>query len=71
MLDAIGWAVTVGAIVGVVLNNHRIRYCFVLWFFTNAATAGLHVNAGLWPLVARDVVFLVLAVHGWLKWSNA
>ena len=58
------------AIVGVVLNNRRLRACFVIWILSNLMSAGLHVDAGLWSLAVRDLVFLCLAVEGWVKWGR-
>ena len=69
-MEMIGLAATVVALAGVILNNHRIRWCFVLWWFSNAASGGLHVAAGMWSLAIRDLAFLVLAVHGWRCWGK-
>lgn len=70
-LEIAGWLVSLVAVGGVVLNNYGRRLCFVVWIFSNAATAALHLmTAAPMGLVARDVVFLALAVHGWLKWSK-
>ena len=70
MTEAIGAIAGIVAVAGVVLNNYRMRLCFVFWLASNAMSAGLHVHAGLWSLAARDMVFLALAVHGWLAWGR-
>lgn len=70
LIEIIGTTVTVAAIAGVVLNNHRLRACFIVWLFTNGITAGIHAHAGIWSLVFRDVVFFGLAVHGWFMWGR-
>jgi len=70
MSNLLGWITTVLAVSGVVLNNHRMRACFVLWFFSNAISAGLHIQEGMWPLVARDLIFNALAVHGFILWGR-
>jgi len=70
MIDAIGWVASVLAVAGVVLNNNRLRVCFLVWLVSNAMSAGLHVHAAMWPLAARDLVFMVLAVHGWWCWGR-
>jgi len=69
-IEAIGWVVTAVAIAGVVLNNRRRRACFVLWMVSNALTAMLHVHAGLYALAVRDLIFLALAVQGWVLWGR-
>jgi len=72
----IGWIASAGAIVGVVLNNYRLRACFLVWLGTNAMSAVLHVR-GYWlgdgamlSLAARDLIFMLLAVHGWRAWGR-
>lgn len=70
VVELIGAASAVLAIAGVVLNNYRLRTCFVLWWFSNAASGGLHVWAGLWSLAGRDAVFLILAVQGFVLWGR-
>lgn len=70
MIELIGAIATALAIGGVLLNNHRLRVCFLVWLVSNAITLGLHLHAGLFSLAARDVAFLLLAVHGWVKWGR-
>lgn len=70
MLELVGIVATVLAILGVVLNNRRLRNCFLLWLLSNSMTAAIHAYAGIWSLFARDVVFLILAVEGWYKWKG-
>lgn len=70
MLEVIGIISSVMAIAGVVLNNRMRIECFYLWWVSNAIFVGIHVHAGIWSLAGRDVVFLVLAVHGWHCWKK-
>ncbi|MFA5692273.1 MAG: nicotinamide mononucleotide transporter [Acholeplasmataceae bacterium] len=69
-IELIGIAASVIAIIGVLMNNRRMRACFVLWIVSNGLSALIHVQAGIWSLAARDIVFFVLAVEGWLLWSE-
>lgn len=62
--------VSAAAIYGVILNNHRIRFCFLIWIFTNAAAGIFHVQSAQYGLLFRDLVFLILAVHGWFLWKK-
>ena len=71
MTESVGWIVTCVAVGGVLLNNHRRRECFMLWLFSNAGSCGLHLAASMWALVARDLVFFVLAIHGLAAWRRA
>jgi nicotinamide riboside transporter PnuC len=70
LIETISIIATAIAIAGVVLNNHRMRACFVVWMFSNAITLGIHLSAGLYGLAGRDLAFLALAVHGWVKWGR-
>ena len=64
MTEIIGTIAAALAITGVLLNNRRLRPCFIVWMFSNAVSLGLHVNAGLYSLAVRDGVFLILAFDG-------
>lgn len=56
------------AIAGVVANNHRLRWCFLLWLVSNSIALVIHGICGPLAYVVRDLVFLCLAVHGWFTW---
>ena len=68
MIELIGTVVLITGVAGVLLNNRRLRICFIIWMFSNALSAGIHAYAGLWSLMVRDAVFFALAIEGWLKW---
>ena len=70
MIETIGTITTIFAVAGVILNNRRIRWCFILWLVSNGLSLLIHVQAGIWSLVVRDGIFLILAVEGWIKWGN-
>jgi len=70
MTELIGSIATVLAIIGVVGNNRRLRWCFLLWMVSNSLTLVIHAQTGVWSLVVRDAVFLVLAVEGWHRWGK-
>lgn len=68
--ELIGAVAAFLAIAGVLANNRRRRVCFGLWMVSNALSAALHAQAGLWSLCGRDIVFFVLAVEGWRLWRR-
>ena len=70
MIELIGTLATIGAIIGVIANNRRLRWCFLIWFVTNAASLGIHVYVCVWSMAARDAVFMALAVDGWIRWGK-
>ena len=70
MIELIGTIATILAIAGAKLANHKLRICFALWLVSNSLTLIIHVHVGVWSLVARDAIFLILAVEGWVKWGK-
>ena len=70
MIEIIGIISTILAITGVIANNRRLRWCFIIWMVSNAMSLAIHAEAGIWSFVARDAVFLALAVEGWFKWGR-
>jgi nicotinamide riboside transporter PnuC len=70
MKEIIGLVATGLAVGGVVLNNRKMISCFALWIISNAISAGLHANVGLWSLFLRDGIFIILAIEGWHRWSR-
>jgi nicotinamide riboside transporter PnuC len=70
-LEILGTVATVLAVVGVVLNNHKVIHCFLFWLISNSLTLYLHLRGRMWSLAVRDAVFLGLAVAGWFQWRAA
>ena len=70
MVELIGTIATILAVTGVVLNNRRLRVCFLLWLLSNSLSLVIHAQTPVWSLVARDGIFLILAVEGWFKWRK-
>lgn len=70
MSDWVGYLATVLAVIGVVLNNRMDRRCFIVWTVSNLICLWIHAGAEIWSLAIRDVVFTVLAVDGWRRWSG-
>ena len=61
---------TVLAVVGNVLNIKKMKAGFMVWLACNLISGILHYKAGMYGLVLRDVIFSVLAVVGYIKWSR-
>ena len=66
-MEIIGVASTLLAVTGVFLNNRKIRICFLVWMVSNGLSLLIHSRARIWSLTARDAIFLVLAVEGWVR----
>ena len=70
MIELLGTIATILAVVGVVLNNRRLIWCFPLWLASNSLCLYIHAEASIWSLAARDATFLLLAVEGWYRWKK-
>ena len=70
MIEIIGFISGVLAVIGVLANNRKLRWCFLVWMVSNAMSLAIHAEAGIWSFVARDAVFLILAVEGWIMWGR-
>ncbi len=68
IIQLLGLVGSAFAIAGVLLNNRMRIECFYLWLVSNSLCACVHAYTGLWTLVIRDVVFLMLAVQGLRHW---
>ncbi len=69
-IEGIGAIAAILAIVGVLANNRRLRWCFLLWMLSNVMTGFIHAESAIWSLLVRDVVFFILAFEGWLRWGR-
>ena len=70
MIEIISAIAAAAAVMGVWLNNHQRRHCFVLWMASNGVSVAIHISAGLWTMAGRDVLFFLAAIHGWKIWSR-
>ena len=70
MIEIFGILATILAIVGVVFNNRKLTICFYFWIVSNAITAAIHFDAGIYRLLIRDLVFFVLAIEGLFRWRK-
>ena len=70
MNEILGIIVTILAVVGVIFNNRKMPICFYFWLLSNSLSGLIHYNCGVYSLLVRDVVFLVLAIDGLIKWRK-
>lgn len=69
-IEIMGIVAGVLAVTGCLLNNRRLRWCFLVWFVSNLITAVIHFDVGVWSLLARDLIFMTLAAEGWIRWGK-
>ena len=69
-LIKVSWLISALALVGVVLNIYKIRYCFWIWLCTNSFFCVLDFAAGLYAQAALFAVYAVLAVWGLVRWRE-
>lgn len=70
MSELFGTVVLVIAVAGVLLNNRKLRICFIFWMVSNALSACIHAWVGPYSLMLRDLAFFVLSIEGWFKWGR-
>lgn len=64
------WFVTLASIIGTIANLKHKRWCFIVWGITNAIWVVYDYNLGAYPQVALMLVYLLLAIWGWMEWGN-
>lgn len=64
------WLISIVALVGTCLNASRIKYGFVLWFFTNLYWTVVDFKAGLYAQSALFLAYTLLAVKGIVTWTK-
>ncbi len=71
MLELIGTIATFVAVLGVYLNNHKRRCCFLLFLASNLTFLLMHLLAtDIWSFCVRDSIFVGLSIHGWILWGR-
>lgn len=58
------------SLLGVWLNIHGYRICFVIWAVTNASWAIIDLRHGLPQQAALQTVYFTLSLYGIWKWGR-
>lgn len=69
-IEIIGTLALILGVLGAVLNNRKLRVCFIVWVVANILSACVHIGVGVWSLLLRDIVFFVLAIEGFVRWRK-
>ncbi len=76
MFEILALLCVVVSVFGLWLRNHKLRTCFYFFLMSNFLSLAIHLHAGLWQgadvkmMILRDVIFLILAIHGLILWSR-
>lgn len=62
------WVFTGLSIIGVVANIKKLKWCFVLWLFTNSAWCIYDYSIGAYAQSALFFVYVLLAIWGIYEW---
>lgn len=68
--QTVGWAITAMSLIGVVLNIHHKRSCFIIWGVTNFAWCVIDARHGIYSQAALQAVYLGLSFYGYRKWKE-
>jgi len=71
MTEFLGFISMFLAVLGVLKNNRRLVSCFYIWIASNGISAWMHYHAGIYSLMIRDLVFILLSIEGIMLWKNA
>jgi len=69
-MELLVWFSTLLIFIGLLLNNLQNRKCFLFWIIANSIRFLIHLKIGQQAFAAGDMVFLLLAIHGLISWSN-
>lgn len=64
------WILVVMGVVGVVLNNHKNKWCFAVWGVNSVAWCIIDWYHGIYSQAVLFFIYFLLAVHGWWKWTR-
>lgn len=64
------WLLVIIALIGTVLNVRHDRRGFVLWAISNLGLAIVNARSSEWAQASLWMIYVVLAVWGWLAWST-
>ena len=68
-MEVIYWTTSALALVGVLLNIKKNRYCFMIWAVTNAVWALVDFEKAIYAQSALQFVYLYLSVYGFICWT--
>ena len=69
-MDIFPWVVSFMSIVGVILNIKKMRVCFWIWLFTNAAWMVVDFIIGMYAQAFLFFVYTILAIYGLYEWRK-
>jgi len=64
------WTLTILSIVGVIMNVKKMKACFIVWAFTNAAWMVVDFHHGLYSQGVLFAVYFLLAIWGLIEWRK-
>jgi len=70
MIEIIGTIALILAVLGVILNNRKLRVCFLIWLVSNILCAIVHMSTDVLSLLLKDFIFFILCIEGWFKWGS-
>ena len=65
------WVLAVLSLVGIILNIHKKRICFIIWMITNFAWMLVDIKKNIPAQAFLFFVYFLLAIWGWVKWKKA
>ncbi len=64
------WLTSLWSLIGVYINIHKLKGCFIIWAFTNAAWAVIDFYHRLPEQGTLFTVYFLLAIYGLWQWHK-
>jgi hypothetical protein len=64
------WLTAFWSLVGVYINIHKLKFCFVIWAITNFTWAVVDFKHNLPEQGTLFSVYFVLAIYGLIQWHK-
>ena len=68
-MEAIYWTTSALALIGVLLNIKKDRFCFFIWAMTNAIWTLVDFKKEIYAQAALQAIYFCLSVYGFVCWT--
>jgi len=70
MVGHLMWGVTVTSLIGTIANIYKCRWCFIVWFATNALWTIYDFHIGAYAQGTLMFIYWILSIWGWIQWGK-
>lgn len=70
LFDTLGWIAMALNVWGNLSLTNKNKIGWIIRLVCNAAFIVYSIPLGAWALLANHVIFAIINIHGWRKWSK-